>query len=498
MRTTAFLLLSCIALTKSTAAGQDYAASQPAAKKPPASALAEKPGPKFTGLRYLEDFTYLDGPPGSYKKDFFDPIKNIHLDKDWTLRLGGEIRFRMETDNNRNFGNRDPSQDTYLLQRELLHANLTYRKTLRFYVEGIDATVIDRDLAPSPGHENRFDLNQAFFDYRIGGDDSPWVIRSGRQSMRYARERVLGMGDWGNATRAFDGFKLLYQTKDLDVDFFWLRPIELTVTPYVNVLEPPIDEGLNRKPNHYREQQQFWGTYAVYRGIKNHQIEGYAFGLHDNWKYVNANGNPGDITLYTIGGRASGTFGAFDYDVEGAGQWGSFAGADVHAWMLGTEAGYTFKDVPWTPRIGPGFDFATGDDSPGDNSHETYTQLYPTAHSVLGYIDLFGRQNVLAPNLHLTLKPLKDLTVRLFYYHFWLDSATDALYSTRGNISRRSTGAIAGKDVGDEFDITVGYQVDPHNSLLLGYTHFWSDNFVARTGRSRDPDMVYLQWVFRF
>src|SRR5262245_41070974 len=123
----------------STSAGAAAGSHTVAASTQPAS--APLPGPRYLALRYDEDYSYLDGPPGSYTTDFFDPLKNIHLSENWRLRFGGEIRERLESETNRTFGARDPTQDTFLLQRVLVHSNVEYRKLLRFYLEGIDAAL---------------------------------------------------------------------------------------------------------------------------------------------------------------------------------------------------------------------------------------------------------------------------------------------------------------------------------------------------------------------
>ena len=64
---------------------------------------AEMPGPRYFDLRYDDDFSYLDGAPESYVSDFFDPIKNIHLDDDWRLSIGGQFRLRLESETNKAF-----------------------------------------------------------------------------------------------------------------------------------------------------------------------------------------------------------------------------------------------------------------------------------------------------------------------------------------------------------------------------------------------------------
>jgi len=494
-------LLMALCGPSNTAKSDD--SRQPSTQSAPDSmallpAAAPKPGPKYHLFRYNEDFSYLDGEPGSYAPDFFDPIKRIHLNDHWTLRLGGEVRLRMESETNRNFGARDPTNDTFLLYREMLHADLQYRRLFRVFVEGADARVADRDLPQVPGMENTFDLHQLFADVKLLGEDGPLALRVGRQEMAYGRERLIAKLDWSNDTRRFDGVKLMYSTPRFDVDAFWVKPVFFSNEPFSNPWHTHINENMHRKIDHWREEQNFYGVYTTYKGFDRHTLEMYFFGLNDRGIFVNANNRFGDLNVYTLGSRFSGSTGNFDYDVEGAGQWGKWVGDDVQAWMFAADGGYTFKNVPMTPRVGAGFDYATGDDTPRDNTHGTFNQLYPLGHAHLGLIDLVARANVIAPNLNTSFKPHKNVVVKLSWFHFWLDSNLDALYNAGGNVLRRNVSGSSGKDVGDELDLTINWQVDTHSSFLLGWSHFWPNNFIESSGPSRDADYIYLQYTFKF
>lgn len=480
----------------------DPPASQPAvaqrATTAPAAPSAPLPGPRYMALRYDDDFSYLDGPDGTYQKDFFDPIKNIRLDDDWRLRIGGDVRLRLEAETNRSFGARNPAQDTYFLHRYYLHADLKYRKLFRLFIEGVDARTEDRELPAIPFSENHFDLHQLFADLRLLGEEGPLTLRVGRQELLYGKQRLISPLDWANSRRRFDGAKLMYQSAQLDVDAFWTKPIVFRPDPFRGTWDPPIDEGLDRKPDHWREEQQFYGIYSSYKGIPNHVVDVYFLGLNDRGVLVNANGQRGDLSVYTLGSRFGGVSGNFDYDVEGAGQWGVWNGDEWHAWMVGSEAGYTFKQTAMTPRVGLGFDYATGDDTPRDNAHETFNQLFPLGHAWLGYMDLVARQNIIAPNVNFSFKPRREINVQLIWYHFWLDSNLDALYNAGGAPIRRNVSGSSGNGVGDELDLRITWNVDVHSTLMLGWSHLWPDNFINSSGRSRDADFLYLQYEFRF
>ena len=444
-------------------------------------------GPKYLNLRYDEDFSYLDGPEGSYKEDLFDPIKWIHITDDLTLTIGGSFRARLEAETNKGFGATEPAQDTIFLHRYFLHTDLRYRKLLRFYFEGINAMIEDRDLRLLGIHENRWDFHQLFMDIRPLGEGVPLTVRIGRQELQYGNERLISPLDWANTRRRFDGVKVFYEHEKFDIDAFYVRPIPISVA-----------EGLNRKPDEYREEQHFYGLYATLKAIERHFFDLYFLALRDTGDLRNANGRVGDLSLYTIGGRAGGKTGPFDYEGELAGQWGSFAGDKVHAWMAALDTGFTFKKFPWTPRIGVGFDYGSGDDNPRDGTHDTFNQLFPLGHKYLGFLDLVGRQNILATNVNLTFKPIKNLTTKLVWYTFWNDSTRDALYNAGGAPTRRDALGNSGHDIGNELDLILKYKLDMHQSVLVGYSHFWGNNFIRSTGPDRDADLLYVQYAFKF
>ena len=93
--------LVCILATSTIAQGQSSGDAAP------------KKEPRYFGLRFNEDWSYLEGSADSYELDFFDPIKNINLGGDWRLDFGGSIRFRGMSETNKRYGAGRPSQDTY-------------------------------------------------------------------------------------------------------------------------------------------------------------------------------------------------------------------------------------------------------------------------------------------------------------------------------------------------------------------------------------------------
>lgn len=463
----------------------EYSSEAAEVEKPTAQpAQVALPGPKYKNMRQDEDYSYLDGPEGSYTADVFDPIKYMHLGDDWRLSIGGELKGRWESFNNDLFGSRTRTHDAYFLHRYMLHTDLKYRKVFRLFFQGITAFAEDRDFPLRAIDENRWDFQQLFFDLRPLGEDVPLTVRVGRQDLNYGSERLISTLDWANTRRRFDAVKLFWHEGDWQIDMFYAKPTAINLA-----------ENLNRRHDTYNEDFDLYGLWVTYTGIANHGIETYFLAVDDTGAPVNANGRRGDRSVYTIGGRFWGKPKPWDYDAELAGQWGTFAGDTVQAWMFSAKGGYTFANCPMTPRLGLGFDWATGDENPRDSAHQTFFQLFPFGHYYLGFIDLVGRQNIIATRADVSFKPHKKVKVGLTYHAFFLDESADALYNAGGGVVRRGGGE---HEVGHELDTTIVYKFDRHTSFLFGWSHLWPGTFIETTGASEDVDFFYVQYAYKF
>lgn len=122
--------------------------------------------------------------------------------------------------------------------------------------------------------------------------------------------------------------------------------------------------------------------------------------------------------LSTTGGRLrlAPKTGAFDFDIEYAGQTGTVRAttnaADVidldhDASFFHLEGGVTF-DGPWSPRIAVQLDRATGDKSPADLSSERFDTLSGDRAFEFGPTSIYGavaRTNMFSPALRFEFKP---------------------------------------------------------------------------------------------
>ena len=175
---------------------------------------------------------------------------------------------------------------------------------------------------------------------------------------------------------------------------------------------------------------------------------------------------------------------------------GDSGDADIEAFMIALEAGYTF-DASLTPRLSIGLDISSGDDDPDDGDNETYNQLFPLAHAFQGYIDVVGRQNAIDLHPGLSIKPTKETKLSVDYHVFWRYSDGDALYADSGAVLRAAGGSDE-EFIGSELDLMLTWQFDRHLSAYVGYSHFWAEDFIEDTGTDEDIDFVYAAMTYTF
>jgi hypothetical protein len=451
--------------------------------------------PPISVVRYDEDYSFLRDT--SRRSDLFDPIKYIPFNQngDAYLSLGGSMRERYEYFHNINGGTPPQDANGYYLTRFLAHADLHLGDNFRIFAQLKSSMEDGRDGGPRPSDSDEFDIQQAFFDLRLplGGTTRDAItFRGGRQELAYGAERLIGVSDWSNVLRTFEGGRAMLATGNNRLDLFWVRPVVISSE------EPNVGDG----------NTSFAGIYdtlalpSVLQGAKL-ELYGLALNKTKGAAYDTAGAVGVDSDTYTLGVRFSGKPAPFDFDAELDYQFGQYNHGDLNAYSVSLVGGYTMTAV-LTPRIFVGFDYASGDNDRADADRQTFNQLFPTGHMYLGYIDMVGRQNIIDihPGVDFTLckdRPnVKSLTLRAEYHQFWRASTDDAVYNAAGGITRA---AVAGHDergIGGELDLLLTWQVDRHLALCAGYSHLWSGAFLRNTGPGKDVDFFYAWASYAF
>lgn len=469
-------------------------ATKPAAATPPAWAP-----PPYQVLRFNEDWSTLKARPADGPTDFFDPIKHIPLNHDGSIwaSFGGQLRLRFESWDGFNFGapGGGDNEDAFVMTRFLFHTDLHIGQHVRVFAEGKSAVTTDRDLLGGNRtlDNDHLDLQNGFVDVMFPLFDTTKVtLRSGRQELLFGKQRLVSPLDWANVRRTFDAVSGIVKCGDWTFTPFWSQPVIVQKHDFNDFFDG---------------DQDFFGLHATGKiPALAAGIDLYYYGLDKDATTFNGlttsatafNGTAGAEERHTLGGRLWGKIGAsdFDYDVEGAYQFGEVGAGDVSAFMVASQLGYTFTQVGGKPRLFVGFDYASGDKETGGDV-ETFNQLFPLGHAYFGWIDQVGRQNIIDFSVGFTIKPVAALTIDLQLHYFLRAEDTDALYNAGGGVAR-APGVGLSDEIGTEIDLLIKYQIDRHMEVSFGYSHLFAGDFISESGPDEDIDFVYVAFQFTF
>jgi len=437
--------------------------------------------------RFNEDWSALRGVDLGKTDDFWDRLKFIPLTEDGSVwfTLGGQARERAEYFRQFQFGASEPKQsDAYLLSRFRLTADLHVTPYFRMFAEGKSAFALDRELqgGRTTAFVDEFDLLNGFADIVIPfGEQASATLRGGRQELIFGSQRLVGPGDFTQVPRTFEGGEAIVRIADWTITPVWTQVV--VVDKY--------------RFNESTSDQKLFGVYSTGPlHVLPVNLDLYWLGVNN--ARVSFNATAGREERQTLGGRVWGKVGAtgLDFEVEGASQFGTVGRGDIAASMATAVVGYSLPVPRLSPRVYLEFDYASGDKKPGGDVG-TFNQLFPNAHSFLGYIDYIGRQNIISPNAGLTMTPVHNLTLSLQHYFFWRDSDRDALYNKSGAVLRPGTATTA-RYVGAEIDLLANYTFTRHILGYAGYSRFFTGEFIRETGPHKDSDFLYaaIQYTF--
>jgi len=425
---------------------------------------------------------------------------------------------------------RQPSID-FTLQRMRLSFDMDINKNVLARVMFQDVRTFGESGITD--NDARTDVQEGYVQLRNLGDINSLLsnvqLRIGRWQQGYGNHRVIGTLGWANQSRSYDGAKIMYKKGNFNVDVFAWQ-ISENVTGGVSG-----STGISGGPSASIKDTVLYGFYGQYKFggfLKGNVIEPYLVVKAESTDedVTNTIQTPESETRYTWGLRAAGKniagLGGFDYTIEPNLQTGSSryipdaasglsqnenAKESINAWAIHAEAGYTFKNLPWTPRIGYAYSFASGDENFGTGSQKTYKQVSPTQHAHNGYMDVTSWQNIIDHQVHLNFKPTKKLVVDVKAHFFELDQESDNWWHVGGAAVNRagadqfvdsSTGATEDVDdeLGQEIDVTLKYKMFENFGVVAGYSHFFSGDFIEDTmgANDRGVDWFYLQTTVKF
>jgi opacity protein-like surface antigen len=414
---------------------------------------------------------------------------------DWlNIGLDSRVRFEYRKDDYRPYTDTTTSPPTS--QRKYFPNSLWLSRTrvylgvqnildpFRAVVEFQDSRAFNNIFQYQGQEINQTDLISAYgelyfkdaFGQDPRGNDRPLTLRAGRFHFELLDRRLIAENEFRNTTNNFDGFRVKVGKKDndWDLDSFLMRPI---------IRDP------------YSFDRPDWQTWiygsvlSVRRWSEYATIQPYFLGRHQFADPLNpSNSMKVGRETNAPGLRIYGVLGNFDYDFDinkQFGYTGEFAtiGANtaavqrtvqLDAIAYGIEAGYTFSDHPWKPRISGVYTYGSGNKSPFDSASQNFDIFYGF-NQPFSRNDYMAWNNLKAPKARLEFTPAKGLQIDTAFSAYWLASA--AAPWDRANLSAPL--GNRGTFVGTEFDIRARYKLSQFVNLTASYARFWPGSFTS-------------------
>ncbi|WP_306392358.1 alginate export family protein [Telluria beijingensis] len=334
------------------------------------------------------------------------------------LSIGGDLRLRYEHTGNPRYGLEREDRWGVLMQRASIFADLRLGEQWRGFAQLSRSTTNGRIAGPSPVDENRLDPGNLFVEWQSDRDGAARVgMRVGIQELQFGSGRMVDAREGPNVRRSFEAVRAYATGGAWRVDAFAAAPRQNLPGTFDDVQSPT---------------QALRGVYATRSGgLTSWDL--YALHYEDTVaRYVQGQAHE---RRWALGTRLFGSRDAWDWNWEFAVQGGHFGHADIRAWSLATDTGYTFADVAGRPRAGLLLAVASGDKDPGDDRLGTLNPFYPRGN-------YFGDEATLGPrnffNIHpaLTMQLAPGVQLNASLDFFWRHSTRDGVYAPNGMLLR--------------------------------------------------------------
>jgi hypothetical protein len=428
---------------------------------------------------------FLMSPTVSQSQEYKDYPQN--MGRVQTFELNGvpkwatfdmELRERTESQTAINYlsGN----AQVYDLTR--VHGGLEVRPTkwLTGYIQFQDSHALGLPLQfVAANMRDSFDARQAYLAFHLKNVK----VIAGRQELRYGSERLVGISDWTNNSRTWDGFLGRYGNKNR---------IDVFSTSVVTIHPTSLDtHGAGLTFHGAVGTIETWVPHTV--------IQPFVF-VKAFPRVLSQQNVYGTETEVTPGAEVTGNlFGGFDYDVLGALQRGSYSNDSIHSGAGYVKAGYTASQVPWKPRLRGEYDYATGNSHSNAQRISTFDQQYPSSHNAFGLTDLFGFQNIKQERANLDLSPTPHLTLLIQQEWLQVASTRDNVYSgSAAVVVKAPTGGFLSEDIGREFDASAKYVYHDYLVMNVGVGHFSPGALMTRNAHGAPQTIAYVGFTYRF
>lgn len=394
------------------------------------------------------------------------------------MTLDGELRSRTEDQTAINY----LTGEGKFYELERVRGGMELRPTswLTTYVQFHDLHALGLPLKYTAANmRDNFDFRQAYVEFHY----NPVKFFAGRQLLNFGNERVIGISDWTQTSRSFDGFDARIGDKNR---------VDLFSASVVNIYPTSLDMhsgGLN-----------YDGVYgSINTWIPRTTLEPFVL-VKALPRVLSQQNIYGTETEVTPGLRAQGFPGwNIDYDVTGTLQRGSYSNDSIHAGSLLVKAGYLAPRLPWKPHLLGEYDYATGNTRRNLYRIGTFDQQYPSNHNAFGLVDLLGFQNIKQRRLNLDLNPYPQWTLLFQAESLHAASTHDGLYNGAGALFLKvPSNGFASDRIGTGFDASAKYVFHKYLVVQAGVGHFFPGQIMTQNNHGTPLTISWLQFTYRW
>jgi hypothetical protein len=416
------------------------------------------------------------------KEGILQPLHNADIPRWMTLDL--ELRGRTEEQTSLAYVS--GKDRLYELTRVWGGVKAVPTNWLTFYAQFMDLHSLGLPLRDTAANmRDTFDLRQGYLDLHY----KPVQFIVGRQELRIGDERVVGISDWTNTSRTWDGIYMRVGN---------VNQLNLFSTSVVAVHPTSLDThgaGLT-----FHGVQAKLATYVPHTTIEPFVL------VHALPRVTSQQGVAGSQTEVTFGSYYE-TKLPFGFDSSGTGdlQRGSYSNDSVHAGAAIVRGGYGTRRLPWQPHLEAEYDYATGNPHTNPDRISTYDQEYPSNHNAFGLVDLFGFQNIKQDRLNLQLTPRRghgqNSNLLVLFQGGSLHAATihDGIYSGAGaSLIAAPTEGFKSDDIGTEFDASAKYIFHKSFVTNAGVGHFFPGELMTSENHGAPLTYAYVGFTYRF
>jgi hypothetical protein len=388
------------------------------------------------------------------------------------IKWDGELRMRSEFDN-RDFKSSTPP-NYYTLLRARLGALIQPIKNVNVYLQMQDSRTFGEEKDASfkfntASNMKNLDLSQGYLQIDNFLFDN-LSVKLGRMRMFYDNERIIGLSNWSNIGRSFDGGFLSYAFSYHKFDAFIMNIGETTVPP---ASATPNDVMYVRDYG-----QLFSGFYYTNKYFTDHQIELYL--IHQLDRKVSVPGY-NDLNRFTVGGFGKGSLTKeIFYEADIAFQLGTKQDKDITASLFGLTAGYKFENSNLSV-VSISYERLSGTPE-GASTVQEFDSPFGSGHKFYGSMDYFVNIPRDTKN-----KGLQDLYARVAF-----NPADNTTLSFTLHTFSLAESLAGEKALGQELDIVGNWKYNKFVSFEVGACAFIPGIVMRSTFDGADVS----QWAY--